>query len=248
MAYVFICTPTSGTASMLRILQTIGGPSLRMKAAGGPASLEKKEGATFLDAKAPNVLYWFRGPRHWDSTLDVSPFRMIAHYRDPRDLACNQYWWALQHPNTHDAPEVAEEKRRKVEEGGIDRYVLGRNNKASYQMLTDLSDGPLGDAATWTSYNQLCCAFDYMVDNLCRAFNRAPSQVADALRIERPENLFANPDWVKVGGTWKGSDVTPGRFRGDLQPETVEELTKKLKPELAFCARRDAPFLRHHYE
>jgi hypothetical protein len=247
MAYVFICTPTSGTASMLRILQVIGGPALRLKAANGPASLEKAEGATFLDHKAPNILYWFRGPRHWDSALDVSGFRMIAHFRDPRDLACNQYWWALQHPNTHDAPEVAEEKRRKVEEGGMDPYVLGRNNTASYKMLRDLSDGPMGDATTWTSYNQLCCAFDYMVDNLCRTFNRAPSSVAEALRIERPENLFANPDWVKVGGTWKGSDVTPGRFRRDLLPETVVALTKKNAAELALCQRRDAPFMGHHY-
>ncbi|SHI33932.1 hypothetical protein SAMN02745194_00068 [Roseomonas rosea] len=247
MAYIFVCTPTSGTASMLRIIQAIAGPELRMKAANGPASLQKGEGVTFLDAKANNVLYWFRGPRHWDATLNVSDFRMIAHFRDPRDLACNQYWWALQHPNTHDTPEVAEQKRRKTEEMGIDHYVLGRNNTASYGMLGGLSDGPQGDAVTWTSYNQLCCAFDYMVDNLCRTFNRAPSAVAEALRAERPENLFANPEWVKVGGTWKGADVTPGRFRRDLKPETVEAITKRHEAELAFCRYRDAPFLSHHY-
>jgi len=247
VAYVFVCTPTSGTASMLRILQIIGGPSLRLKSANAPASLEKKEGVTFLDVKAANVLYWFRGPRHWDAGLDVSDLRMIAHFRDPRDLACNQYWWALQHPNTHDTPEVAAEKRRKTEEGGIDAYVLGRNNTTSFSMLRGLSDSPAGAVTTWTSYNQLCCAFDYMVDNLCRTFNRAPSAVVDELRTERPENLAGNAEWVKVGGTWKGADVTPGRFRADLKPETVEGLNKKLAKELTFCRERDAPFMAHHY-
>ncbi|MCR0982004.1 thioredoxin domain-containing protein [Roseomonas populi] len=247
MAYIFVCTPTSGTASMLRILQAIGGKALKLRAANGPASLEPREGATHLNAAEPNLLYWFRGPRHWDTSLDVSAFKVIAHFRDPRDLACNQYWWALQHPNTHDTPEVAEAKRRKVEEEGIDRYVMGRNNVASYNMLRSLSDGALGDAVTWTSYNQLCCAFDYMTDNLCRTFGRAPSEVAEVLRMERPENLFNNPEWVKVGGTWKGSDVMPGRYRRDLKPETAQALTEKLASDLALCARRDAPFMAHHY-
>lgn len=247
MAFIFLCTPTSGSASMLRILQIIGGPSLRLKASKGPASLENRPDATFLDARQAQVLYWFRGPRHWVPSLDLSDFRLLAHFRDPRDLACNQYWWALQHPNTHDTPEVADEKRAKVAATGIDAYALGRNNRASYAALMGLSDGPLGDAVTWTSYNQLCTAFDYMVDNLCRAFGRAPSAVAEALRPERPENLGGNAEWVKVGGTWKGSDVTPGRFRRDLRPETAEAITRKHTAELAFCRYRDASFMAHHY-
>ncbi|WP_421995219.1 hypothetical protein [Roseococcus sp.] len=231
---------------MLRIMQIIGGSGLRLRAANAPPSLEKKEGSTFLDARA-NILYWFRGPRHWDPMIDLSAFRTIGHFRDPRDLACNQYWWALQHPNTIDTPEVAEAKRQKTEAMGIDKYALGRNNRDSYGMLMGLSHGAMGDVMTWTSYTQLCCAFDYMVDNLCHAFNRAPSQVAEELRLERPENLGGNADWVKVGGTWKGSDVTPGRFRNDLTPETVAEITAKHAEELAFCKMRDASFLRHHY-
>ena len=247
MAYVFFCTPTSGTASMLRILQAIGGPALRLRAVATPAAMEKTENTTFLDRKNDNILYWFRGPRNWTPEIDLSAFRVAAHFRDPRDLACNQYWWALQHPNSIDTPEVADAKRAKVEAEGIDRYALGRNNSASYQVLINASNGPRGDVITWTSYAQLCCAFDYMADNLCRLFNRAPSEVAEALRIERPENLQGNADWVKVGGTWKGSDITPGRFRQDLKPETIEAMDRKLRPELEFCRHRDAGFLAHHY-
>jgi len=248
MAFVMFCTPTSGTASLLRILKVIGGPRLRMCAAKGPARLEPAEGHTFLDPAERDVLTWFRGPRDWNEALDLSAFTVIAHFRDPRDLACNQFWWALQHPNTHDTPERAAEKRAKVERMGIDAYALGRNNSEAYGKLMALSDGPQGDAVTWTSYNQLCCAFDYLMDSLCRAFGRAPSEVAGALRAERPENLTQNPAWVKVGGTWQGSDVMPGRFRRDLRPETQAAMTARLAAELAFCRRRDAPFMAHHYD
>lgn len=248
MAYIFFCTPTSGTASMLRILQIMGGRGVRLRASAGPAALAPAEGHTFLDPTARDTLTWFRGPRDWNPTLDLSAFTVIAHFRDPRDLACNQFWWALQHPNTHDTPERAAEKRAKVERMGIDAYALGRNNGEGYAKLAALSDSPIGDAVTWTSYNQLCCAFDYMVDNLCRTFGRAPSEVAPLLRMERPENLAGNAQWVKVGGTWKGSDVMPGRFRRDLKPETQDAMTAKLAAELAFCRRRDAPFMAHHYD
>lgn len=248
MAYIFFCTATSGTASMLRILQTIAGKGVKLRAAKGLASREAGEGRTFLDPRAAGTLTWFRGPRDWDPALDLSGFTVIGHFRDPRDLACNQFWWALQHPNTHDTPERAAEKRAKVERMGIDAYALGRNNTEAYAKLMALSEGPAGDGVTWTSYNQLCCAFDYLMDNLCRAFGRAPSQVAEALRMERPENLPGNPDWQKVGGTWQGSDVMPGRFRRDLRPETQAAITAKLSAELAFCRRRDAPFMAHHYD
>lgn len=231
---------------MLRIMQIIGGRGLRLKAVNAPPALEKQEGTTFLDARA-NILYWFRGPRYWNRSLQTDAFRIIGHFRDPRDLACNQYWWALQHPNTHDALEVTEQKRREVEARGIDSYALGRNNRASYEMLMGLSNLPIGDVVTWTSYAQLCCSFDHMVDNLCRTFNRAPSHVAEELRIERPENLGGNPDWVKVGGTWKGSDVSPGRYRRDLHEDTVHAITVKHREELAFCRQRDTNYLGHFY-
>jgi hypothetical protein len=246
MAYIFFCSPTSGTGSMLRILKAMGSKSLKMHAAVAPASLEDREGVTFLDPTAGDVLYWFRGPRHWDPTLDLSSFRIIGHFRDPRDLACNQYWWALQHPND-DPPEVAEEKRRKVLEMGIDRYVLGRNNASIYNLMRSLADGPMGEGVTWTSYNQLVSAFDYMMDNLCRVFGRAPSEVAEVLRNERPEAVTGNDRWLKGGGAWEGADVMPGRFRRDLKPETAAALTAKVQAELAFCRQHDAPFMEHHY-
>ena len=179
---------------MLRILQEIGGPRLKLQGSNGLASLVPGEGRTFLDPMATDTLTWFRGPRDWDSTLDLSDFTIISHFRDPRDLACNQFWWALQHPNTRDTPERAAEKRQNVEQKGIDGYALGRNNSESYLKLMALSDARIGDAVIWTSYNQLCCAFDYLMDNLCRTFGRAPTEVAEALSKERPENLGGNAD------------------------------------------------------
>lgn len=246
MAYLFLTAPTSGTASMQRIVQAIAPKGIALVRVASPAVPEPGVEGTFLDPER-NAIYWFQGPRHWNPAIDLSRFRCIVHMRDPRDLACNQYWWALQHPNTNVSPELAEIRRRKVEDGGIDQYVLGRNNQASYDMLMTASDAASGDATTYTSYAQLCCAFDLLMDNLCRTFGRAQSEVAEALRIERPENLTANADWVKVGGTWKGSDITPGRHRRELRPESQDSLVTKYARELAFCRRRDTGFLAYHY-
>ena len=202
---------------------------------------------TYLDP-LPEMIYWFQGARFWNPTLDLSRFKVIVHMRDPRDLVCNQYWWALQHPNRIDPPEVAEAKRRQVEAEGIDAFVLGRDNRDSYAMVRGVSAGPWGDAATYTSYAQLCCSFDLLMHRLCRTFGRTASEVAGGLRMERPESLTANPNWVKVGGTWQGADVTPGRFRGELRKATIARLNAKYAPELAFMQQRDADFLAYHYD
>lgn len=232
---------------MLRILQIIAGPAVKLRPANAPAAMEKSEGKLFLDWKNQNILYWFRGPRHWTADVDLEAFRTVMHFRDPRDLACNQYWWALQHPNTIDSPEVAEEKRAKVEAEGIDRYALGRNNSASYAVMINASNGPRGDVITWTSYAQLCCAFDLLMHRVCVLFGRDPAEVAPGLRFERPEALTANPNWVKVGGTWQGADVTPGRFRKELRKTVIAELNIRYEAELALMRQRDADFLAYHY-
>ncbi|OYX35511.1 MAG: hypothetical protein B7Y99_03095 [Caulobacterales bacterium 32-69-10] len=211
-------------------------------AAPGP-----EEEGTFVDPDA-NTIWWFQGPRHWNPEIDVSRFKVMVHFRDPRDLACNQYWWALQHPNTKDSPEEAERKRLKVEAMGLEKYALGRNNFAAYAPMMAISEGPTGDDTTYTSYAQLCSAFDLLVDNLCRVFDCSPSSVAEKLIGERPESLFNNPDWVKVGGTWKGADISPGRYRRELSPEGIKQLTEKWRKELDFCAQRDASFLSYLYE
>ncbi len=247
MAYIFVTAPTSGTASMGRIVSAIMPRGVKMKRLVSPALAEPGEGGTWLDPDSRTV-YWFQGPRHWNPAIDLSRFTCIVHMRDPRDLACNQYWWALQHPNTTVTPEVAEARRLKVEREGIDKYVMGRNNQGSYDMLMSVSDSPVGDRATYTSYAQLCCAFDLLADRLCQAFGRRQREVAEALQVERPENLWSNPDWVKVGGTWKGTDVTPRRFAKELQPETIEAVTAKYARELEFCRHRDADFLAYHYD
>jgi hypothetical protein len=249
LAYILVTPPTSGTAALQRIVKTIAGDKIAIKRLGKPAfdrPVQAGEEGTFIDPDS-RIIWWFQGPRYWNPQIDLSRYELIVHFRDPRDLACNQYWWALQHPNTKDPPEEAERKRKRVEDGGIEKYVLGRNNFASYQMLMDVSESPVGDSAVYTSYAQLCCAFDLMVRNLCGVFKRSQADVAEALQIERPENLFANPDWVKVGGTWKGADVSPGRFRRDLTPEGRRKMTEKWANELAFCRKREVDFLVHHY-
>lgn len=235
---------------MRRIVDIVGAGRMRAHSVARPALTEKPDdptSGTFIDPGS-NRLYWFQGPRYWNPAIDLSKFKVIIHFRDPRDLACNQYWWALQHPNTHDAPEVAEEKRRKVEAGGIDKYALGRNNREIFDIFRTVSDGAMGNYATYTSYTQLCVAFDELIDRLCRCFDKRQSDVASALFNERPERLAANPEWVKVGGTWQGADIAPGRFRRELNTETIEAITVKWKQELLFCQRRDASILAHHYE
>ena len=247
MACIVVTTPTSGTASMQRIIRKIATRSYGFIQVPSPATDRPDGEGTYLDPDA-DMIYWFQGNRYWNPSIDLSSFKLIVHMRDPRDLVCNQYWWALQHPNTTDPPEVAAAIRQQTEADGIHKFAIARDNRGAYSMHRDVSLGPHGDTATYTSYAQLCCAFDLLMYRVCKLFGRSPAEVAPGLRFERPEALTANPNWVKVGGTWQGADVTPGRFRKELRKTVIAELNTRYANELAMMRQRDAAFLAHHYE
>lgn len=244
---LFATTPTSGTASMGRILRAIA-RGWHVVRVNSPAADDPGPDRTFLDPAAKKTIYWFQGGTHWNDAIDLSPFRAIVHLRDPRDLACNQFWWALQHPNLTDPPEVAAQWRRSVEAMGIDEYVFIADNSLSTRMIRQIVASPIGPSIACTSYAQLCCAFDLIIESLCDLFGTSRRYAADTLHQERPENVQANSQWIKVGGTWQGADISPGRFRRELRPETAERLTRKYAGELAMMRGWDAPFLAHHYE
>ncbi len=244
MAVIVFTSPTSGTASLDRIVHAVGKgrPFLRVNS---PATPKGSAEGTPIDPDSDQI-YWFQGPRYWNPAIPLEKCQVIAHVRDPRDLACNQYWWALQHPNDRDPPEVAEEKRRKVEAAGIDAFVLAANYADLYAVYRDIAVREAGNTV-WTSYTQLCSAFDYLVFSLATLLEREPRDFVKKLIVERPENLGGNANWSKVGAVWQGADIGPGRFRRELQPETIKAAGRRFAEELAFCRSKEPDFLRPHY-
>lgn len=246
MAAIVLTTTTSGTAALQRIIRRIAPAGHRFVPVSTPVTETAEEPGLLLDPAEP-VIYWFQGTRFWDPTIDLSPFTVILHLRDPRDLICNLYWWALQHPVPGAMPEAVAAERAAVEALGIDGFARDRDLSPVFRRLNEVSEGPFGEAVTYTSYAQLCCAFDLLVERLCRAFGRPVRDVLPKLALERPENLRRNPNWLKVGGTWQGTDVAPGRFRRELTAETAALLTERYAFALRLMRLRDADFLAVHY-
>ena len=91
--------PTSGTGSMWRVITALTEKKLRAVKiseiyvnSGRIAELAEWRPEPFDHIYMYNTPYipnnWFRDPN----------IRIVTNFRDPRDMACNQYYWALQHP------------------------------------------------------------------------------------------------------------------------------------------------------
>lgn len=247
MAFIFLTTPTSGTGSLDRVIRAIGGDKYKRITVREKALDKKKEGYTYLDANSNNF-YWFQGDKFLEDSIDLSRFKLIFHFRDPRDLACNQYWWALSHPNLSDSPDVAENKRVEIEKRGLESYVSVKRNISCFSKFIALSNSLKKENIVCTSYAQICVAFDLLVYKLCEIFEQSPDNCMDKLLIERPENILDNAKYASGIGQWKGSDLSPGRFKRELSTAKALFLTDLYKNELDFCGRHDANFLAHHYK
>jgi hypothetical protein len=238
--------PTSGTGSLWRIISLIAGEQFeKIKIS---EVLENRGEGRLLAEWAPEPtghLYMYNTPHIVNANFADPNLRIIINFRDPRDLACNQFYWALQHPMANRTPEQIDEYRRKVEEGGIDAFVVTRDNNILFKSLRALearlqSDDP---NVLKLSYSQLCLDFDDLVASLVGFFGAdLDSLPHDALERERTSNLEKNPNWI--GQMWKGTDIMPGRYRRELRRETIAKLDEQYRENLRFARSLEKPHLR----
>ncbi len=186
-------------------------------------------------------LYLYNTPHRVNLNLLDRDIKLITNFRDPRDLVCNQFFWALQHPIINKSEREVAEFRKRTEEDGIDAYALRIDNEVQFKCFKALSERLLDRVSTLNlSYSQLCLDFDGLVKRIMEFLEIPPEDVLwDLVESQRSSNLPKNTAWI--GQMWTGTDVSPGRHRNELAKETVAKLDTRYRETLAFLQTLEAP-------
>ncbi len=241
---VFLTTPTSGTGSYWRILTALAGDRFAHRFVSHEIAAAGIELAAWRP-EPTGVLYFHNLPDRLNPSLQDPSIRLVVNFRDPRDMACNQYHWALQHPIGKKSEAEIATFRAKVEAEGIDAYTARVDNRPVFRQHGALAQRLEHDTVNTlvVSYAQLCLDFDALVRRLAGFLGLAEAEIPWAqLMPERSDNLATNPHWV--GQRWAGSDATPGRYRHDLQPTSIAALDDRYRALLLFLRRLESPALR----
>ena len=247
---IIFTSPTSATTSLTRIVRTILDGSMEYSAYYNDVvkNLSKKD----LEEYSPpekNQCLFHNQPNRFNKNIDLSNYRFIVNFRDPRDRICNEYYWQFSHPKLDETPEQTEARIKKVRDLGIDNWIIDRlrtqNAKKYYDSLFYvLENAPESVTAT---YAQLCCGFDGFINRISE-FTGKPltPKIMKALEPERPENIESHPKWI--GGKWAGSDTMPGRYKRELQPKTIDKINIYFEPVLKNMAKHDPDFAHQYLE
>lgn len=236
---VLLSTPTSGTGSLWRLVSAI--------ASARGYSCEEVADRYFASGNIEEMRSWVPEPNGWAYLYNTPQFvnakladpgiRLIVNFRDPRDMACNQFHWVFQHPDPSLSEDELQRYRSDVRTMGIDQYVRHVDNNALFRQLFELKDR-IGrhshDPNTLVvSYAQLCLDFDSVTDRICDFLGVNRSDVpVELIERERVDNIAGNPHWI--GNVWSGADLCPGRHRRELSAETIETLDDRYRDTLAF--------------
>lgn len=209
---VFLTTPTSGTGSIWRVLQTLC-PLAYERNTIVDTYYQQGRLNDLKEAVLPEThnLIFFNSPIKFNFDLDCGKYLFILNARDPRDLLCNQYHWEFQHPVPVASEKEVLAAREKVRSAGIDRYCQDRNLKLFYECFYRVVETCPPDEYVFPSYALLCRDFDRFIATVARFLGVTPTaeQLAQ-IDGERVENLSQNANWV--GNQWSGSDLGPGRY------------------------------------
>lgn len=240
-SFVFLSTPTSGTGSLWRVISAI--------ASKASFSLEKVAERFMIEGRAKELESWepesagvgymYNTPHVINRSISERRVRLIVNFRDPRDMACNQYHWVFQHPDGSRTPEQLEQHRTLVRQAGIDAFVQKNDNNIQFAQFLALRDqlSKVDEAEILVlSYAQLCLDFDRLVLRVADFLGVADTEIPwGELDRERTENLSANPEWI--GQKWTGTDTSPGRYRNELSQVAIAHLDEKYRDVLSFLRR-----------
>lgn len=242
-SYVFFTTQTSATASMWRIFTTIVGDKLQHEHFVHKYYLvDNLEALKTADIPDKNYLIQFNNPVFFNKDLDLNRYKFIINYRDPRDRLCNKFHWNLIHPKTPDeSKESIQNRASHLLESGIDKWVLQQLDIGYHENIFHVLDTCSVELRLVLSYARLCFNFDSFIAKACDFFGvELSEELLSRLEVERTENLASNAQWI--GNQWKGSDVLPGRYLRELQPETISQLNQRFEPILRKMAQYDTDY------
>lgn len=247
---IFFSTPTSASESMFRCLTAIAGRHYRIDRFVDRLAREgRPEDIAVELPPARDCLVLHRAPNFFNPQTPLSNYRFVLNARDPRDLACNQYYWQFEHPVHNETPEETEARRARVAAAGIDAFALAQTNEGYLRRFFDVVRKIAPPDRMFIGYAMFCLGYDDVVERACRFLGVRPEDLSDDQRqrieLERVSNLAANEQWI--GHQWSGTDTAPGRHRRELQPETIRILTERHRWFLHFLRRMDDPRMAELY-
>jgi hypothetical protein len=91
---VFLTTPTSGTGSLWRIITALTKDRAKpRKIAEEYANQGRLKELSHWQPEADGFVYMYNTPHISNTHLLDPEIRLIVNFRDPRDMACNQFHW-----------------------------------------------------------------------------------------------------------------------------------------------------------
>jgi hypothetical protein len=243
---VFLTMPTSGSGSLWRLITAVGGSLYKpIKISEVLENSGKGSEISRWPPEPVGHLYMYNTPHYVNSGFADPEAKLITNFRDPRDLACNQFHWAQQHPIMNRSEGEIAAMRRAVAERGIDDFVAETDNNNLFNSLRALAPrlSSHDPNVLYLSYSQLCLDFDNLIQKLIAFLDVSPVSVPhDLLERERTVNLDKNPHWI--GRMWTGTDIAPGRYRRELSKATISIIDKKYHDSLKFVRAFELPHLR----
>jgi hypothetical protein len=239
--YILFSTPTSATGSLWRILTELNPKNTKLCSV---IDYYLNNGIKFEDIQNEILpdnfdLYLFNQPQLFNFEQDLSQFKFIVNFRDPRDLVCNQFHWIFVHPVPAEQEAFIQKYRAQLKADGIANYCI--NNDVSFfynNFFTLFEKIPAEDICT-ISYAQMCLMSNQVIEKVAQ-FIQSPLtdlDIASFKEKEFPSELHKNTNWI--AGRWTGADLLPGRARIELDYKTFSLLTERYQPILNFMQQKD---------
>jgi hypothetical protein len=237
---VLFTTPTSGTGSLWRIVQTFL-PKDIPRISFIDDCLNR--GIAINDIKKEvfpkHGCFLFNQPHLFNFNQDFSETQFVLNFRDPRDMSCNQYYWVFSHPNPSMTDEALAAHRDRIRTAGIDNFVLNQDHRSFFENHILFSSNPeLMSKALVNSYIQLCFNTNGIIDRVAQTLGCTDIGLIERTKLaEHPSALAGANKWV--GQKWEGADLFPGRARVELKGETFAKLTARYARALAALQSMD---------
>lgn len=219
-----------------------------------------KDEENIYDLRPTGHIYIFFNPLRMkqailDSGLALDTLTYLVCLRDPRDLLASLYFLTQDHTHiaiTQGSPIYQQmlDAAEKAAATSIDDFVRGPNADVLRGMMDDLravlAEIPEANIRH-LSYAALCHAFPQYLASLIAALGAHPSRatITDILRtedIQRPQTLHSDSL-----ARFPKASPNPGRHKRDLQPATIDHLTREFRINLDWMARHDIPEFRELY-
>ena len=237
---ILLSTQTSATGSINRILNILKKPDTKIVF----FDKNKKEllGERLNSIPSSGHIVLHNRPDLLKYLSNKSDYRYIINFRDPRDRLCNKYHWMQQHPlNEKETREQLILRAEKIKEVGIDKWVESEVNTSYESQLISFIDSLPEKSYCVATYAGLCLDFDEFIKKLASFIGvDLTNKHWEALECERIESLDTNKAYI--GNQWSGSDVMPGRFKGELRQSTIKILNTAYFSILRSMAKYDKDF------